>query len=193
MKRSRGFGGMAAKKKDPKVPFTYAKMSREGAGKKKGPKKMYSDANVNPDGLPWTEEEKAEQKRRAERAREYQGGEAVKTGRKQVKREELRNKLSRLETRIKDAAEVGAFGRDRKRSEKPPTPFHKCFEGYEIAWRGTSRVLRRGKVKGGEWMGASTAAVAEQSATPPAPTHASDALPACNASRKIRAAQRGVS
>jgi len=112
MKRSRGFGGMAAKKKDPKVPFTYAKMSREGAGKKKGPKKMYSDANVNPDGLPWTEEEKAEQKRRAERAREYQGGEAVKTGRKQVKREELRNKLSRLETRIKDAAELNVARED---------------------------------------------------------------------------------
>jgi hypothetical protein len=61
---------------------------------------------VNPDGRPWTEEELAGFERRTERAKVYQGGERVNVGKKAIKKEQLRNKMGRLEERIADAAEV---------------------------------------------------------------------------------------
>ena len=75
-------------------------------GSSRKPAKPWSDKDKNPDGLPLTEEERAEQRRRQERAKVYSGGERVATGRGKVQRAELRTKLGRLEDRIADAAEL---------------------------------------------------------------------------------------
>lgn len=64
------------------------------------------EKGLNPDGLPMTEEELATRERVKERTKVYMGGERVNTKRDVVTNPKLRQKLDRLEGRIKDAAEM---------------------------------------------------------------------------------------
>ena len=64
------------------------------------------EKGLNPDGLPMTEEELATRDRVKERTKVYMGGERVNTKRNVVTNPKLREKLDRLEGRIKDAAEM---------------------------------------------------------------------------------------
>jgi len=68
--------------------------------------KPWSDKDKNPDGLPLTEEERAEQQSRQKRVNVYIRGERGAAGRGKVQRAELRTKLGRLEDRIAEAAEI---------------------------------------------------------------------------------------
>jgi hypothetical protein len=75
-------------------------------GSSRKPPKPFEGKDLNIDNRKLTPEERERNLRRKERAQVFTGGERLKTNKKAIQKESLRNKLGRLEERIEGAAEV---------------------------------------------------------------------------------------
>jgi len=97
-----------------------AKRRRKAAARASVPE--LREKGLNPDGLPMTEEELATRDRVKERTKVYMGGERVNTKRNVVTNPKLREKLDRLEGRIKDAAEMNVAREEMLLTEEVRSP-----------------------------------------------------------------------
>lgn len=81
-------------------------MSSIVQGNSRKPPKPFDGKFLNVDNKKLTPQERERNVQRKERAKDFMGGDKIKTSKKAIQKESLRNKLGRLEERIEGAAEV---------------------------------------------------------------------------------------